>query len=81
MHTEALLVGEPTPARADNFRCDCLDFLLRSGIVVTIPTDMTHNGDLRTEIAPDIAMSLSSTDFFAGRDPVLDAALMGLGAP
>jgi len=82
VHTEALLVGEPTPARADNFRCDCQDIELKqSGIVVTVPTSMSHNGDLRPEIAPDIPMSLSSTDFFAGRDPVLDAALKGLSAP
>lgn len=82
VHTNALMVGEPTPARADNFRCDCLDVELKhSGIVVHIPTTTTHNGDLRPEIAPDIPMALSSTDFFAGRDPVLDAALEGLSAP
>ena len=82
VHTQALLVGEPTPARADNFRCDCYDIELKhSGIVVTVPTDMSHNGDLRSEIAPDIPMPLSSTDFFAGRDPVLNAALKGLRAP
>ncbi|GEM_PF-2193698 len=82
VHTNALLVGEPTPARADNFRCDCLDIDLKhSGIVVTIPTEMSHNGDVRPEVEPDIAVPLSSTDFFAGRDPVLDAALDGLIAP
>ena len=82
VHTEALLVGEPTPARADNFRCDCYDIDLKdSAIFVTVPTSMSHNGDLRPEIPPDIAMPLSSTDFFAGRDPVLDAALKGLSAP
>jgi hypothetical protein len=82
VHSNALMVGEPTPARADNFRCDCLDIDLKlSGIVVTVPTDMSHNGDLRPEIPPDIAMSLRSSDFFAGRDPVLDAALGGLTAP
>jgi hypothetical protein len=81
VHTNALMVGEPTPARADNFRCNCLDIELKhSGIVVTIPTDMSHNGDLRPEIAPDIAKPLSSADFFAGHDPVLDAALRGLAA-
>lgn len=82
VHSKALMVGEPTPARADNFRCECLDIdLAQSGIVVTIPTEMSHNGDLRPEIAPDVAMPLSSADFFAGRDPVLDAALGGLRAP
>ena len=82
VHTNALMVGEPTPARADNFRCNCYDIELpHSGIVVTVPTDMSHNGDPRPEVAPDIPMSLSSSDFFAGRDPVLDAALEGLTAP
>ena len=77
--TDALLVGEPTPARADNFRCDCYDIELdHSGIVVSVPTTMTHNGDERPEVAPDIPMALRSADFFAGRDPVLDAAIEGL---
>jgi hypothetical protein len=82
VHTQALLVGEPTPARADNFRCDCsLIPLKQSGIEVNVPTTMSYNGDLRPAINPDIPMSLSSTDFFAGRDPVLDAALKGMSAP
>jgi hypothetical protein len=80
--TEALLVGEPTPARADNFLCGCIDIVLKhSGIVVTVPHSSNNNGDPRSEIAPDVPMALSSTDFFAGRDPVLDAALKGLTAP
>jgi hypothetical protein len=82
VHTQALLVGEPTPARADNFRCDCYDIELKhAGIVVTVPTDMSHNGDPRPEIAPDVSMPLSSTEFFRGRDPVLDAALKGMSGP
>ena len=28
VHTNALMVGEPTPARADNFRCNCYDIEL-----------------------------------------------------
>ena len=77
--TAAVLVGEPTPARADNFTCPCTDLTLpRSGYVVTVPTAWDHNGDPRPAVAPDIPMKLSSVDFFAGRDPVLDAALAGL---
>jgi hypothetical protein len=77
--TKAVLVGEPTPARADNFLCECLDIVLEhSRFVVTIPTQAVRTGDSRPEIAPDVPMALSSTDFFAGRDPVLDAALKGL---
>jgi hypothetical protein len=77
--TEALLVGEPTPARADNFRCDCRDVVLpHSGFTISVPTSWDRLGDDRPEIAPDIPMPLSSTDFFAGRDPVLAAALTGV---
>jgi hypothetical protein len=76
--TKAVLVGEPTPARADNFLCECLDIVLEhSRFVVTIPTQAVRTGDSRPEIAPDVPMALSSTDFFAGRDPVVDAALKG----
>lgn len=81
-HTAALLVGEPPPARADNFRCDCFEIALaNSGIVISIPTVFDNIGDTRSEIQPDVPMSVSSADFFAGRDPVLDAALGGLTAP
>ena len=77
--TDALFVGEPTPARADNFRCDCPDVVLpHSGFTISVPTSWDRLGDDRHEIAPDVPMALSSTDFFAGRDPVLEAALRGL---
>ena len=77
--TDAVFVGEPTPARADNFRCDCPDVVLpHSGFTISVPTSWDRLGDDRHEIAPDVPMALSSTDFFAGRDPVLQAALRGL---
>jgi hypothetical protein len=76
--TNAVFVGEPTPARADNFRCECHDFQLpHSGFWLTIPTWYDRLDDDRPEITPDVPMALSSSDFFAGRDPVLDAALSG----
>lgn len=82
VRTQALFVGEPTPARPDGFLCECIDVTLpRSGVVVTLPSVWLHNGDTRSEIPPDIEMLLSSVDFFAGRDPVLDAAREGLEAP
>jgi hypothetical protein len=78
MKTSALFVGEATPARADNFRCDCHDVVLpHSGFTIGVPTSWDRLGDDRSEIAPDVPMALSSSDFFAGRDPVLDAALAG----
>ncbi len=76
--TKATFVGEMTPARADNFLCDCHDIVLPySGFVVTVPTFTFHTGDQRDSIAPDVPMTLASTDFFAGKDPVLDAVLQG----
>jgi len=76
--TSATFVGEPTPARADNFRCDCHDFQLpNSGFWLTVPTWYDRFNDDRPEITPDVPMALSSSAFFAGRDPVLDAALSG----
>jgi hypothetical protein len=77
-HSAALLVGEPPPARADNFLCSCFEIVLaNSGIVVSIPTVFNNIGDPRPEIEPDVPTSLSSVDFFAGKDPGLDAALAG----
>jgi hypothetical protein len=82
VNSQALLVGEPTPARADNFRCDCRDIdLLDVGVTVTVPTVWDRLGDNRPQVDPDIRMDLSAVDFFAGRDPVLDAALKGIKAP
>ena len=76
--TEALLVGEATPARAGNFTCDCPDVMLpNSGFVISVPTYWNTRDDPRPEVEPDVPMALSSVDFFAGRDPVLDAALSG----
>src|SRR4029079_15411869 len=38
LKTKATFVGEPTPARADNFRCDCPDTVLpHSGFTVSVP--------------------------------------------
>ncbi len=74
--TQARFIGEQTPARADNFLCDCRDIKLpNSGLVVSVPTYTFHTGDQRDSIPPDVPMALASTDFFAGRDPVLDAVL------
>jgi hypothetical protein len=74
--TEATFVGEQTPARADNFLCECRDIqLTNSGFRVTVPTFTFHTGDPRDSIAPDVPMRLASADFFAGKDPVLDAVL------
>lgn len=76
--TEAVFLGEMTPARADNFLCPCADVTLaNSGFVIELPTVTGRTGDLRPAIKPDQPMTLSAADFYAGRDPVLAAALAG----
>ena len=74
--TQALLIGEPTPARADNFLCECHEIAIHgSAFVVGIPTQYLANGDERDAVLPDIPLELTAADFFAGRDPVLDLAM------
>jgi len=76
--SEALLVGEPTPARANNFTCSCYEIvLLNSGYKVSVPLYKNYNIDERDAVNPDVSMPPTAADFFAGRDPVLDAALSG----
>ena len=79
--TKALLIGEPTPARADNFLCPCKDVnLSNSSWVVSIPTDFLANGDKRAAVLPDVPIALSAPDYFAGRDQALALALAGSAA-
>ena len=74
--TPAILVGEMTPARADNFLCECRDIALPNiGLTVEIPTYRFGNGDKRLAVEPDVPVALSAADFFVGRDPALKVAL------
>jgi hypothetical protein len=76
----AALVGEPTGG-APNFWADVAVITLpNSRLRVLISTTYEGYGrpnDPRLAIDPDRAVALSSTDYFSGRDPVLDAALAG----
>jgi hypothetical protein len=74
--TQAVFVGEMTPARADGFLCECRDIeLTNSGLTVEIPTFQFGIGDKRLAIEPDVPVALSAADFFAGKDPALKIAL------
>ena len=76
--TQALLIGEPTPARADNFLCPCHDIALtESAFVIGIPTVRLGNGDERDAVLPDLQVDMTAVDFFAGRDRALELALSG----
>lgn len=77
-NSAATFVGEPTPARADNFLCECQNIKLpHSGFTVTVPTFSLHRGDTRDSISPVAPYEATAADYFAGRDPLRDAAMKG----
>ena len=77
--TNAIFVGEPTGSRA-NFAGEGGFLLLpcHPELRANISTAY-HQGtmweDHRLWIAPDVPVSLSSADYFAGKDPVLNAVV------
>jgi hypothetical protein len=76
--TNATLVGEPTGGAPNQWGDSEPVQLPESGWTAYVPSvyvDMTGPEDTRTAIAPDVAVAWSAADFFAGRDPVLSAAL------
>ncbi len=75
VRTKAVFIGEPTPARADNFLNPEDVDLPASGWKLSIPTFSWHTGDPRSSIDPDVAVPTTAADFFAGRDATLEAAL------
>jgi hypothetical protein len=82
--TKAILVGEPTGG-APNQYGDARTVALphHGGLEVRIATRYHEFGgpeDVRLTHEPDLAVPLSSADYFAGRDPVLQAALTHRGA-
>jgi hypothetical protein len=76
--TSATFVGEPTGGRP-SFYGDVSDVVLpHSGIVVHVSSRYWPSpvaGDKRAALVPGVAAALTSADWLAGRDPVLDAAL------
>jgi tetratricopeptide (TPR) repeat protein len=77
--TRAVFVGEPTGS-SPNFTGEgpILFDLPYSKVQVTISNwyhQFSFWNDTRLWIAPDIPVELSSTDYFANRDPALDAVL------
>lgn len=76
--TSAVFVGEPTGGRP-NLYGDTKPLLLpSSGITVQVSGRYWEFGgpnDTRSSIAPDIPIGLSSVDYFAGIDPILQAAI------
>jgi C-terminal processing protease CtpA/Prc len=76
--TRAVFVGEPMGGSPDLYGDTSGITLPFSGIVVEVSTEYHVGGtpdDPRLTITPDIPTELSSSDYFAGRDPALTAIL------
>jgi len=76
--SNSILVGEPTAGSPSSWGDPAKITLPNSGLIARISTvywrDWTPD-ESRPSIAPDISTPLSSADYFAGRDPAMDAIL------
>jgi Peptidase family S41 len=80
--TRATIVGEPTGGGVETYG-DTVPVLLPSlGWYVYVAARYTERkrgpNDHRLAVEPDIRVDLSSAQYFAGKDPVLERALKGL---
>jgi C-terminal processing protease CtpA/Prc len=80
--TRAIIVGEPTGGGVETYG-DTFPLLLPTvGWYVHIAARYHERkkgrNDRRLAVEPDIRVDLSSAQYFAGRDPVLERALSGL---
>lgn len=77
--TRAILVGEPTGGGPNQFGdAQTVPLANHPDVLVRISTryhQFGPSGDPRLAIEPRVAVPLTSQDYFAGRDPVLEAAL------
>jgi tetratricopeptide (TPR) repeat protein len=76
--THAVFAGEPTASRPQHVGDEAAFRLPWSGVIGSIACGLHKDSlsrDERVWIAPTIPVPLSSADYFAGRDPVLDAVL------
>ena len=73
---QAILIGEPTGQGANFYASPKPVRLPNSGLTVNLSYSYWEFADVSTEaIQPDILVPLSSWEYFAGRDPVLQTAL------
>lgn len=76
--TAVTLVGEPTGSGPNHFGDSQPTRLPRTGIMVFLSTRYHQFGaadDDRVAHDPEVTVTTSAADYFAGRDPVLEAAL------
>jgi hypothetical protein len=77
--SNAIFVGEPlggSPNLYADVRPTRLPYSGQAYYVATHYIRRTTDDDPRITIEPDIAMPMTAADYFAGRDPVLQAAIM-----
>ena len=80
--TRAIVIGEPTGGGVETYG-DTFPLLLpTTGWYVHIAARYVDRRrgpkDKRLAVAPDVRVDLTSTQYFAGRDPLLERALQGL---
>ena len=76
--TQTIFVGEPTGASPSHYGDAKRMPLPRSGLVVRLSSVYWRDWSVeegRTAVEPELRVGQSSADYFAGRGPVLDAAL------
>ena len=80
--TKAVIVGEPTGGGVETYG-DTVPILLPTlgwSVHIAVRYHERKNGrsDRRLAVAPDVPLAVTSAQYFAGRDPVLERALEGL---
>jgi hypothetical protein len=76
--TDALFAGEDMGGSPNLFGDTRPVFLPQSGQTINVAArywERSTPDDLRITIEPDLEVTMSSTDYLAGRDPVLDAVI------
>jgi Peptidase family S41 len=80
--TRAIFVGEPTGGGVETYGDTSPVLLPATGLYVHIATRYHERrrgpNDKRLAIEPDVRIDVTSADYAAGRDPVLERALKGL---
>lgn len=77
-NTAAILAGEPTGASPNHYGDNKPLVLPNSKLEVRLSSIFWENsfaGDKRKSTEPQLAVEMTSQDYFSGRDPVLDAIL------
>ena len=78
--TDAVFIGEDSGGAPDFYANPVTVTLPYSGLRVLVSTQYFGIGgpdDARPSLEPDLTVPFTASDYFSGRDPVLEAALAG----